>query len=78
MWLFESLTFKSYKERNQNLYRSKIVDLDGKKLIALSEIELENIKAEAKLAEDTLAALVVERKQHQTAFEKVVANIHCL
>jgi len=48
MWLFESITFKSYKERNQNLYKSKLVDIDGKKSVALSEIELENLKADYK------------------------------
>ena len=48
MWLFENLTFKSYKERNQNLYKNKLIDINGKKSIALSEIELENLKADYK------------------------------
>lgn len=48
MWLFESLTFKSFKERNQNLYKNKLIDIDGKKKVAQSEIELENLKADFK------------------------------
>lgn len=52
MWLFESITFKSYKERSQNLYKNKIVDINGKKSVALSEIELENLKADFKEKSD--------------------------
>lgn len=52
MWLFESITFKSYKERNQNLYKNKLIDLNGKKSIAQSEIELENLKADYKEKSD--------------------------
>jgi hypothetical protein len=48
MWLFENLTFKSFKERNQNLYKNKLIDIDGKKIVAQSEIELENLKADFK------------------------------
>jgi hypothetical protein len=35
------------------------------------EEELQNLKAEAKTAEEILATLNSERKQHQAAFEKV-------
>lgn len=48
MLLFESLTFKSFKKRNQNLYKNKLIDIDGKMSVAQSEIELENLKADFK------------------------------
>ena len=48
MWFFEVLTYKSFKERSQNLYKNKLIDIDGKKLVAQSEIELENLKADYK------------------------------
>lgn len=48
MWFFESITFKSYKERNRNIYRNKVVDIEGRKSVAISEIELEDLKADHK------------------------------
>lgn len=63
MWLFENITFKSYKERNQNLYKNRLIDLDGKKRIALSEIELENIKADYKEKSDLNNQIISLKKQ---------------
>lgn len=57
MWIFEILTFKSYKERNQNLYKNKIIDINGKKTVAVGEIELENLKADYKEKADLNAQI---------------------
>lgn len=63
MWLFESLVFKSYKERNQNLYKNKLIDINGKKSVAESEIELENLKANYKEMADLNSQLQLYKDQ---------------
>lgn len=63
MWLFESLIFKSYKERNQNLYKNKLIDISGKKSVAESEIELENLKANYKEMADLNKQLQLYKDQ---------------
>lgn len=48
MWLFDNITLKAIEGRNSNLYKNKLIDIKGKKNIAIEEIELENLKSDYK------------------------------
>lgn len=52
MLIFDKFTFLAFKNRNKNLYEVKKIDLDGKKDVAISEIELENLKSDYKEKSD--------------------------
>ncbi|AZJ35230.1 hypothetical protein [Tenacibaculum singaporense] len=52
MMIFDKLTFYALSQRNENLYKNKLLDITGKKSVATSEIELENLKSDFKEKSD--------------------------
>ena len=52
MMIFDKLTYYALSQRNDNLYKNKLLDIKGKKLVATSEIELENLKSDYKEKSD--------------------------
>jgi len=47
VWI-ENITFKSFKLRLEHVYKSKDLDLDGKKHILLKELEIEDLRSNYK------------------------------
>ena len=52
MMIFDKITFYALSQRNESLYKNKLLDITGKKSVATSEIELENLKSDFKEKSD--------------------------